>query len=89
MGAWLLNAPDALGTLRFGLSLIFVAVPIYMMLEIYYNPDAIIKINDALAYVTLLTEKIILPKSIRKEILALLGDVRGKKVLEFGCSVGT
>ena len=89
MGAWLLNEPNALGTLKFGLSLIFVGMPVYLMLEIYYNPDAIIKINDMLAYATLLTEKMVLPKSIRKEILALLGDVKGKKVLEFGCSVGT
>ncbi|MBS3096776.1 amino acid permease [Candidatus Woesearchaeota archaeon] len=89
MGAWLLNEPNALGTLKLGLSLIFVGMPVYLMLEIYYNPDAIIKINDMLAYATLLTEKMVLPKSIRKEILALLGDVKGKKVLEFGCSVGT
>src|SRR3989338_4546023 len=89
MSLWLLNEANALGILKLGLSLIFVGIPIYFLLEIYYNPDAIIAINDSLAYATLLTEKIILPKSIRKEILALLGDVRGKKVLEFGCSVGT
>ncbi|MBI2101098.1 amino acid permease [Candidatus Woesearchaeota archaeon] len=89
MSLWLLNEANAIGILKLGLSLIFVGIPIYFLLEIYYNPDAIIAINDSLAYATLLTEKIILPKSIRKEILALLGDVRGKKVLEFGCSVGT
>ena len=53
------------------------------------DPDAIIKVNDALAYFTLLTERFILPKGVRNEILALLGDVKGKKILEFGCSVGT
>lgn len=87
--AWLYSEQSAISTLKLGVSLIFVGVPIYMLLEIYYNPDAIIKINDSLAYLTLLTERIILPKSTRKEILALLGDVKGKKVLEFGCSVGT
>ena len=86
---WLVSVPDAFGLLQLGISLIFVGIPIYLLLEIYYNPDAIIKINDYLAYATLLTEKFILPKSIRIEILALLGDVKGKKVLEFGCSVGT
>ncbi len=89
MSAWIFLDSNAINTLRLGLSFIFVGIPIYLMLEIYYNPDAIIKINDALAYLTLLTEKIILPKSIRNEVLALLGDVREKKVLEFGCSVGT
>lgn len=80
---------EAINTLKLGLSLILVGVPIYLMLEIYYNPDTIIKINDALAYLTLLMEGIILPKAIRKELITLLGDVKGKKVLEFGCSVGT
>ena len=87
--AWAFSDATAFKTLKLGLSLIFVGIPIYLLLEIYYNPDAIIKINDSLAYLTLLTEKIILPKSVRKEILALLGDVKGKRVLEFGCSVGT
>lgn len=87
--AWLFNEADAFGILKLGLSLIFLGIPIYLLLEIYYNPDTIIKINDSLAYLTLLTEKIILPKNVRKEILALLGDVTGKRVLEFGCSVGT
>ncbi|MBI4451853.1 amino acid permease [Candidatus Woesearchaeota archaeon] len=80
---------SALNTLKLGFSLIFVGVPIYLLLNIYYNPDTIIKISDTLAYLTLLTERFILPKSIRRELLALLGDIKGKKVLEFGCSVGT
>ncbi len=86
---WLLYDPNAMGTIQIGLSLIFVGIPIYFLLGIYHNPDTIIKINDALAYFNLFTERIILPVSIRKEILQLLGDIRGKKVLEFGCSVGT
>ena len=78
-----------INSLRLGFSLIFVGIPIYLLLEIYYNPDTIIKINDALAYMSLLTEGFVLPKHIRTELLAMLGDVKGKKVLEFGCSVGT
>ena len=64
-------------------------VPVYLLLKVYYDPDATIKINDALAYLTLWSENIILPQRIREEILSLLGDVRGKSILEFGCSVGT
>ncbi|MBI2647479.1 amino acid permease [Candidatus Woesearchaeota archaeon] len=89
MYAWLYSQPDALNTLKLGASIIFVGVPIYLLLEIYYNPDTIVRINDILAYLTLLFERIILPKSIRQEVLTLLGDIKGKKVLEFGCSVGT
>lgn len=86
---WVASDSDAVNKLKLGASLIFVGVPIYLLLEIYYNPDAIIKINDKLAFLTLLSERIILPKSIREEILALLGNINNKKVLEFGCSVGT
>lgn len=87
--SWAFSDPTAASAIKLGISLVFVGVPIYFLLELYYNPDAIIKINDALAYATLLTERITLPKKIRNEILSLLGDVTGKRVLEFGCSVGT
>ena len=87
--AWAFLDSSALTTLKLGFSLIFFSFPIYLLLEMYYDPDTIIKINDSLAYLTLLSESIILPKSVIKEVFALLGDVKGKKVLEFGCSVGT
>jgi len=86
---WILQEPNAYQLLRLGLSFIAVGVPIYLLLQIYYDPDAIVKVNDSLAYLTLLTERFILPKSVRKEILALLGDIKNKTILEFGCSVGT
>ena len=86
---WLMQEENAFQILRLGLSFVAIGIPIYMLLEIYYNPDFIIRVNDALAYLTLLTERIILPKHVRKEILTLLGNIQNKTVLEFGCSVGT
>ena len=89
MVLWITQEPNALRILSLGLSFVAIGIPIYLLLEIYYDPDAIVKVNDALAYFTLLTERFILPKSIRKEILTLLGDIKDKTILEFGCSVGT
>ena len=89
MALWITQEPNALRILSLGLSFVAIGIPIYLLLEIYYDPDAIVKVNDALAYFTLLTERFILPKSIRKEILTLLGDIKDKTILEFGCSVGT
>ena len=86
---WLMEEANAFQILKLGLSFVAIGIPIYLLLEIYYDPDFIIKVNDSLAYLTLLTERFILPKSVRKEILTLLGDIRNKTVLEFGCSVGT
>lgn len=89
MVLWILTESDAFQILRLGLSFVAIGIPIYLLLEVYYDPDVIVKVNDSLAYVTLLTERFILPKRVRKEILVLLGDIKNKVVLEFGCSVGT
>jgi ubiquinone/menaquinone biosynthesis C-methylase UbiE len=55
----------------------------------YYDPDAIMKVNGFLSYFVLATEKIHFPFSLRKDLLKELGDLKGKKVLEYGCSVGS
>jgi|ETNmetMinimDraft_2_1059921.scaffolds.fasta_scaffold20186_1 amino acid transporter/precorrin-6B methylase 2 len=86
---WLVIEENAFGLLRLAFSLIFLGIPLYFMLELYYNPKALRKTYDMLAHVTLATERLSLPMSIRKKTLELLGPVKGKTVLEFGCSVGT
>jgi amino acid transporter len=87
--AWLIQEPSAFSIISLGFSFILMGIPIYLLLVMYYDPDTIIKVNDALAYFTLFTERFILPKKIRGEIMRLLGNVKSKTVLEFGCSVGT
>jgi len=89
MTLWIIAEPNAWQILKLGLSFVAIGIPIYLLLEIYYNPDFIVGVNDALAYFTLLTERFILPKSVRNEILLLLGNIRKRTILEFGCSVGT
>jgi len=87
--SWLLTEPSALTTLKFGGSLVLVAIPLYLLVEIYNDPKMITSVNDILAYFTLWTERINLPNFVKREILFLLGDIKGKSILEFGCSVGT
>jgi amino acid transporter len=87
--AWLLMTHDAVNVLMRGLVLILIGVPVYLLLEMYYDPRAIRLTDDVLAYFTLLTERFALPIGVRKEIIKLLGNIKGKNVLEFGCSVGT
>ena len=86
---WIIAQPNAWHILKLGLSFVAIGIPIYLLLEMYYNPDFIIGVNDALAYLTLITERFILPKGVRNEVLLLLGNIRNKTILEFGCSVGT
>ncbi len=86
---WALNEPEALRILGLGSSLIFIGVPLYFLIELYYDPKMITEVNDLLAYATLFTERVNLPGWVIDEIITLSGDLEGKKVLEFGCGVGT
>jgi APA family basic amino acid/polyamine antiporter len=86
---WILLEPGAVHSLSLALSFILLGIPIYLLLEMYYDPDEIIRMTDSLAFFTLWLEAILLPRSVRRKILFLLGNVKNKNVLEFGCSVGT
>jgi ubiquinone/menaquinone biosynthesis C-methylase UbiE len=72
-----------------GASFIAVGLPIFFLLQMYHDPRFIAKVNDWFAYFTLLTEKIYLPNKVKHTLLFLLSDIKGKRILEFGCSVGT
>ncbi|MFC1755508.1 amino acid permease [Thermoproteota archaeon] len=86
---WLVQEPSAMHSLKLGLSLIAVGLPLYLLIEMYYDPKMIIEVNDAFAYVAWMTERIYLPHSVRRKVIKMLGHVKGKKVLEYGCNVGT
>ncbi|MGM5483825.1 MAG: amino acid permease [Nanobdellota archaeon] len=86
---WISSTHGAFHTFRLALSFALTGIPIYLLLTFYYNPDAIRKITDKFAKVSYWTENINLPKKVRKEILNLLGDIKGKRILEHGCGVGT
>jgi len=87
--AWVVMEAEAIRLIILVLSLIALGIPIYFLLELYYNSKAIRKTNNLLAYLVLWTERLALPLSVRKEIIELLGNIKGKTILEFGCSVGT
>lgn len=86
---WLTNVHGAFNSLLFAGSFVLAGIPLYFLLEMFYNPKSIMIVNDLLAYLFLLTESFSLPKRIRIEVLNLLGNIHGKRILEFGCSVGT
>jgi len=86
---WLTQEEGAYKSMFLGLSFIFMGIPVYFLLEMYYNPKMIRFVNDIFAYLILFTERIALPLKVRKEMIELLGNIKGKVILEFGCSVGT
>jgi len=86
---WFVLTKNAISIITLGISFLLIGLPVYFLLEMYYDPKAVRKTNNILAYLVLWTESIALPKKVRKEILSLLGTIKGKTVLEFGCNVGT
>ncbi|MFC1741907.1 amino acid permease [Nanoarchaeota archaeon] len=86
---WAIETNGAGRLIGIGISFIIVGIPVYMLLQMYYDKKAIIWINDVFAYFVLITEKFTLPHKVRKEMIALLGNTKNKSILEYGCSVGT
>ncbi|MFC1723399.1 amino acid permease, partial [Nanoarchaeota archaeon] len=86
---WVQETHGAVQLVLLGLSFLVVGLPIYFLVELYHDPKVIVKVNDFFAYVALLTEDLNLPKKVRRELMALMGNMKNKTVLEYGCSVGT
>ncbi len=83
------NVAGGVALLQLSGSIILVGVVLYFMVALYYDPKMITDVNDLTSHLNLLMENINYPRSIRQEVLSFLGDLKGKRVLEFGCGVGT
>lgn len=70
-------------------TIMFTGVPVFLLLILYYNPDATHKTYNALAPVEKFFENINLPKRIRKKILSIAKVQPGDRAFEYGASVGT
>lgn len=86
---WVFEQQNAWQLLRLVGGFMLLGIPVYYLLELYYSSRAIRKTDDVVARLAYWTEGIFLPKRRRLELIKLLGPIRGKKILEFGCSVGT
>ncbi len=89
IGVWLYFEPNSRYLFRYVLGFILFGLPVYLMLNIYYNPGFTIKINEVFSRINLWMENIFFPKKLRREIINLFSGYNGKKVLEFGAGVGT
>ncbi len=89
IGMWLTYTHGALDILKIIVSLIFLGVPLYLLIEMYHDADAIRGVNEKLSYILVVFENIFFPLSLKKRVFLMLGNLSGKNVLEFGCSVGT
>lgn len=88
--SWFSQRPqEASQIISLGASLFFFGMPIYLLLVTYFDPDIIIQLNNFFAHLNLLFERILLPKKVMRRYEEHLGDIKGYKVLEFGCGVGS
>lgn len=85
---WINQQKGALRIIFLGISFISFGIPLYFLIELYNNPKMIRKVNDFFAFFGIFFNSFDLPHSIKKEIFSLLGNIRGKHVLEFGCNEG-
>ena len=79
----------ALSTIQLTASLFILALPVYLFVEMLYDEKAIVKMNEKLSFFVVITEKIFFPLSIKNKLLKDIGNIEGKTLLEYGCSVGT
>ncbi len=70
-------------------SFVILGFPFYFLVEMFYNPKAIVQANEKLASLASLGEKVFFPLTIRNKLFKSMGDVRGKVLLEYGCSIGS
>jgi len=89
MGAWLLTEPNSAYLFRYALGFIAFGLPVYLMMNIYYNPAFTIKINEFFSYINFLLEDLFFPKKLRKRIISIFKNYQKKTILEFGSGVGS
>jgi SAM-dependent methyltransferase len=86
--AWFLTGAGAHTIFYNVLILISFGIPIYLLLNVYYNPELLLTAMDSLAPLHWFFEGVLLPKRVRKEVVGLFKGLEGKNVLEFGSGVG-
>ncbi|MBI2664862.1 amino acid permease [Candidatus Woesearchaeota archaeon] len=90
IAAWLMTSAGAGLSLQTSLSLIALSIPLFLLVEFYYDPKAITGFSDVFAYATFIMQKITgSGGSTRKKIIHFLDDIKGRTILEYGCGVGT
>lgn len=89
VASWGITVPGSLQLLQLSFYLVAIGLPLYLLVELYYDPKMITEVNDMLAYLTLFTEKLTFTAGMKNEIFSFMGNLQGKTILEFGCGVGT
>jgi len=88
IGMWLTHTENAWEILRIILSLLFLGIPLYFLIEMYYDAPVILKVNQFLSKPLSWGEHVLFPFSYHRRIPQLV-QIKNKVVLEFGSALGT
>ncbi|MBU1975304.1 MAG: amino acid permease [Nanoarchaeota archaeon] len=86
---WVVKEASGLHNLKVLGSFMLFAIPIYLLLTVYYHPRAIIGFTNSAAHFNYWFEDFLFPKHIRKKMLTLFHNLKESTVLELGSGVGT
>ena len=86
---WFQNSSHAMHSIQLAAAFMLSGVPVYFLLKLRYDPVFVNRLNNIFTYSMLFFEDLIVPWSVRRKVVHLLGNLRGKRVFEFGCGVGT
>ncbi len=89
IGMWLSHTPGAWEIVKLVISFLVLGVPLYFLIEMYYDSPVILQVNEKLSYLMVWFEKFFYPLALRGKLFLMMGELQGKNVLEYGCSVGT
>ncbi len=84
LASWLMYSPYSLFISINLIILVFFAIPLFLMLNSFYNPDIIRKTPHWLLSISQSFEFLFLPKRIKHFIIELLQGMKGKTLIEFG-----
>ena len=90
IGNWIrIEGSIAISILKMTGSFVIFGLPMYFFVEMLYSEKSIRGVNEKLSFLVLWGEKLFFPFTIRNKLLKDMGDIKGKKILEYGCSVGS
>ncbi len=82
---WIKYDEQGLLVLISAIAALLIGIPIYVLLVIYFDPDVYLKLKRFLIYVNWIYEPFTLSKEVKTEIYGKIGELAGKKVLQYGC----
>lgn len=86
--AWFVSSPNSGFIVTNLLLFISLGIPLYFLLDVYYNPNFAHRLSNSTARLNLAFEAITLPNSVKQFIINLFGSLKGLNVLELGSGVG-